>query len=191
MVDPIARRHPALVRFGDLPVEPPAGGFLQPTQAGERAITALVLAAVAGAKKVADLYSGCGSFTLPLAAAGHQVHAVEGEEAPIHSLKAASNALGLNITTEIRDLSRRPLLAHELKNFDALVFDPPRAGAAAQCEQLAVSGPQRLVAVSCNPATLVRDLRMLLDGGYRIDSITPIDQFPHAAHLESVVVLRR
>ncbi|MGE5545852.1 MAG: class I SAM-dependent RNA methyltransferase [Solirubrobacterales bacterium] len=190
-IDPIARRRPALVRFGGVTVEPPPGGFLQPTKGGELAIAEAVLAAVGDAATVADLFSGCGSFTFPLAAQGRAVHAVEGEEAPIRALEAAAHAEGLKVTAEVRDLARRPLLAPELKRFQAVVFDPPRAGAAAQAEQLAGAGPDRIVAVSCNPATLGRDLKILAGGGYRIESVTPIDQFPFAAHLEAVAVLSR
>ncbi|HTH17942.1 MAG TPA: class I SAM-dependent RNA methyltransferase [Magnetospirillum sp.] len=191
-VDPIARRRPAVVRFGGVAVEPAPGGFLQPTKGGELAIADAVLAAVGTAQVVADLYSGCGSFTLPLAGGGRAVHAVEGEEAPIRALEAAvNNVQNLRVTTEVRDLARRPLLAHELKKFQAVVFDPPRAGASAQAEQLAEGGPAVVVAVSCNPATLARDLKILRDGGYVIEGVTPIDQFPFSAHLEAVAVCRR
>lgn len=196
-VEPIARRRPALVRFGAIAVEPPPGNFLQPTLGGERAIAALVTQAVAGAKTVADLYCGCGSFTLPLAAHGAAVHAVEGDEAPIRSLEAAANAAARKVTTEVRDLARRPLLPHELAKFQAVVFDPPRAGAQSQAEQLAqarqqaASGPATVVAVSCNPATLARDLAILVQAGYRVEGVTPIDQFPHSPHLEAVAILRR
>lgn len=190
-IDPIARRRPALVRFGGIGVEPVSGGFLQPTKGGEMAIAEAVAAAVGPAETVADLYSGCGSFTFPLAAGGRAVHAVEGEEAPIRALEAAANAHSLRVTAEVRDLARRPLLGHELKKFQAVVFDPPRAGASAQAEQLAEAGPAVVVAVSCNPATLARDLRILRDGGYAIDSVSPIDQFPFSAHLEAVAICRR
>lgn len=190
-VDPIARRRPAVVRFGGIAVEPPPGGFLQPTKGGELAIAEAVLDGIGGADHIADLFSGCGSFTFPLAAQGRAVHAVEGEEAPIRALEAAANAVGLKVTAEIRDLARRPLLAPELKKFQAVLFDPPRAGAAAQAEQLAQAGPPIVVAVSCNPATLARDLDILVKGGYRVETVTPIDQFPFSAHLEAVAVLRR
>ncbi|MGE5477669.1 MAG: class I SAM-dependent RNA methyltransferase [Bacteroidales bacterium] len=190
-IDPIARRRPALVRFAGIGVEPVPGGFLQPTKGGELAIAEAVVAAIGGAETVADLYSGCGSFTFPLATGGRVVHAVEGEDAPIRALEAAANAHGLRITAEVRDLARRPLLAPELKKFQAVVFDPPRAGASSQAEQLALAGPGLVVAVSCNPATLARDLRILRDGGYAVDAVTPIDQFPFSAHLEAVAVCRR
>ena len=190
-IDPIARRRPASVRFAGVGVEPVPGGFLQPTHEGELAIAQAVTAAVGAADPVVDLYSGCGSFTFPLAVSGRAVHAVEGEEGPIRALEAAANAHGLRVTAEVRDLARRPLLAGELKKYRAVVFDPPRAGAGAQAEQLAEAGPPLLVAVSCNPATLARDLRILRDGGYGIESVTPIDQFPFSAHLEAVAVCRR
>ncbi len=188
--DIIARRRPVVVRFGGVAVEPPPGTFLQPTIAGERALVSLILEGVGKADTVADLYAGCGSFTFPLAQ-GRTVHAVEGEEAPLHALAAAARAAGLAITSEVRDLGRRPLHAQDLRRFKAVVFDPPRAGAAPQAEMLAEAGPATVVAVSCNPATLARDLRTLVGGGYRIESLTPIDQFPYSAHLEVVAVLRR
>jgi 23S rRNA (uracil1939-C5)-methyltransferase len=190
-IDPIARRRPAVVRFAGVAVEPAPGGFLQPTKGGELAIAEAVVAAVGDAASVADLYSGCGSFTFPLAVSGRAVHAVEGEEAPIRALEAAANARSLRVTSEVRDLARRPLLAPELKKYQAVVFDPPRAGAGAQAEQLAEAGPPVVVAVSCNPATLARDLKILQGGGYRVESVTPIDQFPFSAHLEAVAVCRR
>ncbi|MBI5162471.1 MAG: class I SAM-dependent RNA methyltransferase [Magnetospirillum sp.] len=191
MIEPLAWRRPAWVRFGGIAVEPPPGAFLQPTVQGEQAIAARVLAAVGTLSPVADLFSGCGSFTLPLAASGRPVQAVEGEAAPVQALVQAARTAGLNVATEVRDLARRPLSAVDLKRVRAVVFDPPRAGAAAQAEMLAAAGPPLVVAVSCNPATLARDLATLVAGGYRVDEVTPIDQFPWSAHLEAVAVLRR
>lgn len=190
-IEPIARRKPAMVRFAEMAIEPPPGNFLQPTQGGEQAIARLVVDAIGTAKSVADLYCGCGSFSLPLTRTGAHVHAVEGDEAPIRVLEAAANQAGLKLTTEVRDLARRPLLVHELKKYQAVVFDPPRAGAQAQAEQLAEAGPALVVAVSCNPATLSRDLAILVKAGYRVETVTPIDQFPYSPHLEAVAVLRR
>ena len=190
-VEPVARRRGPLVRFGQAGVEPPPGSFIQPTALGERAIAQAILAAVPPGGKVADLYAGCGSFSIPLAERGAQVHAVEGDELPMRALSAAANRAGLAITVETRDLARRPLLPHELKAYKAVVFDPPRAGAADQVEQLVLGGPPIVVAVSCNPNTLARDLNVLIDGGYALRSIAPIDQFPFAAHLETVAVLER
>ena len=193
--EPIARRHAALVRFAGLAVEPPPGAFLQPTRGGELAIAERVLAAIPAGGAVADLYAGCGSFTVPLALRG-PVHAVEGEQGPLLALDAAARAEGLPITTETRDLARRPLAQHELAAYHAVVLDPPRAGAAAQVGELAKpraakGGPKVVVMVSCNPATLARDLRVLADGGWSLVEATPIDQFPWSSHLETVVVLRR
>ncbi|MBY0430572.1 MAG: class I SAM-dependent RNA methyltransferase, partial [Rhodospirillales bacterium] len=190
MIEPLARRRPALVLFDGVAVEPPPGTFLQPSVEGEQAIARLVGEAVAELSPVADLFSGCGSFTLPLARSAI-VHAVEGEEGALRALKIAADHARRRVTVETRDLSRRPLLAPELKRFEAVVFDPPRAGAAAQAEMLAQGGPGCVVAVSCNPATLARDARTLLDGGYGLERVVPIDQFPWAAHLEAVAVFRR
>ncbi|CAA7621341.1 putative enzyme [Candidatus Terasakiella magnetica] len=193
--EPIARRRPALIHFGGVAVEPSPGAFLQPTRGGELAIAELVLNAVGTASPVADLYAGCGSFTVPLSRRG-PVHAVEGEQGPMAALDAAIRRDGLGITVEVRDLARRPLAPHELKAFQAVVLDPPRAGAGAQAAELAriadaKAGPHLLVMVSCNPATLARDLRVLADGGWQVQEVTPIDQFPWSGHLEAVAVLRR
>jgi 23S rRNA (uracil1939-C5)-methyltransferase len=190
-VEPVARRKSALIRFGKSGVEPPPGSFVQPTEAGEKAITALILAAIPPKGLVADLYAGCGSFTVPLAERGNPVHAVEGEELPLKALMSTAHQMGLVVTSETRDLARRPLLEHEMKPFKAVVFDPPRAGAIELVTQLALSGPSVVVAVSCNPNTLARDLKVLIEGGYRLKAITPIDQFPYTAHLECVAVLER
>jgi len=194
--EPIARRRPALVRFGGVAVEPPPGAFLQPSPEGEQAIADQVVAALTElGGPVADLYAGCGSFTLPLTRLG-AVHAVEGEAAPLEALGAATRAAGLAVTTEIRDLARRPLSPAELAPYRAVVLDPPRAGAAAQVAELARladprKGPGLAAMVSCNPATLARDLRVLIDGGWTLIRIMPIDQFPWSAHLEAVAILRR
>ncbi len=189
-IEPIARRRAAIQRFGPVPVEPPPGAFTQPTKEGEDAIVRQVMGAVGEAKRVADLYAGSGSLTLPLARPGRRILAVEGEEAPARALMAAARAAGLDIEVEIRDLARRPLPAHGLNGIEALVFDPPRAGASAQMPEIVAARIPVVVAVSCNPATLARDLRILVDGGYRLDEITPIDQFPWSPHLEAVAVLR-
>ncbi|RAU21707.1 class I SAM-dependent RNA methyltransferase [Paramagnetospirillum kuznetsovii] len=194
-VEPIARRRPAEVGFSGVMVEPSPGAFLQPTRGGEIAITQLVTAGVTAGLPVLDLYAGCGSFTAPLALLG-PVHAVEGEQGPLAALDAAARSKALPITTEVRDLARRPLAAHELVAYRSVVLDPPRAGASAQVAELAKpaaakGGPRVIVMVSCNPATLARDLRVLADGGWTVTSLTPIDQFPWSAHLESVAILKR
>ena len=191
---PLAERRAPLVSLGGVALVPPAGGFLQPTRAGEQALASLVLEALGGAgETIADLYSGCGTFTFPLAAAGHRVHAVEGDLPALEALERAARKSGLwgRITAERRDLARNPVTAEELEGGDAAVFDPPRGGARAQAEALAESDVPLLAAVSCNPATFARDARILVEGGYRFDWAQPLDQFPWSGHLELVARFSR
>lgn len=187
----VQRRTPCMT-FGGVAVALPPGAFLQASAAGERAIVDAVLAATAGAKHVLDLFAGCGTLTFPLARRA-RVRAVEGAAALAEALDRAARDAGLGGTTrvETRDLSRRPLMPDELSDFDAVVFDPPRDGAAAQAAELARSRVPVVVGVSCNPATFARDARTLVDGGYRLLGVTPIDQFLWSPHLELVGVFRR
>ncbi|MFE1600925.1 class I SAM-dependent RNA methyltransferase [Methylobacterium sp. ID0610] len=187
----LERRLPA-VRVGRAALVPPPGGFLQATRAGESLLADLVVAAMGGAKRVADLFSGAGAFTLRLAEA-RAVHAVEGDAGALAALdRAARFAEGLRaVTTERRDLFRRPLLAPELDRFDAVVFDPPRAGAEAQAARLAESKVPVVVGVSCDAGTFARDASLLIAGGYALDEVVPIDQFRHSPHVELVGVFRR
>ena len=180
------------IDFGGVRVSPPAGGFTQATKEAEEAMAELVLAAIGKAKRVADLFAGSGTFALRIARKA-KVHAVEGEEKAVKALDhAARNTQGLKpVTVERRDLFRRPLMASELKAYDAVVFDPPRAGAEDQCKELARSGVKVIVAVSCNPVSLARDLAILVAAGYRIRLVTPIDQFLWSAHVEAVAVLEK
>jgi len=152
----------------------------------------LVLAAVGRAGRVADLFCGLGAFTLPIARRA-RVLAVDGDAAAIAALGAAvRRTQGLKpVEGRVRDLFREPLAAGEIKPFDAVVLDPPRQGAKAQAEQLARAQVPTVVAVSCDPGTLARDARLLVDGGYAIDSVTLIDQFLFSAHVEAVAVLTR
>lgn len=184
--------HKPVIDFGGVSVSPPAGGFTQATKSAEDAMAALVIGHLGKAKRVADLFSGSGTFALRIARTA-RVHAVEGEDKALKALDhAARNTQGLKpVTIEKRDLFRRPLMASELKIYDAVVFDPPRAGAEAQTKELARSGVKKIVAVSCNPVTLVRDLRILVDAGYRITSVTPIDQFLWSSHVEVVATLEK
>ena len=181
-----------VIDFSGVRVLPPAGGFTQATKPAEDAMAELVLAALGKAKRVADLFAGSGTFALRIARQA-KVHAVEGEEKALKALdQAARNTQGLKpVTVERRDLFRRPLMASELKVFDAVVFDPPRAGAEDQCKELARSGVKTIVAVSCNPVSLARDLAILTAAGYRIRLVTPIDQFLWSAHVEAVAVLEK
>ena len=152
----------------------------------------LVQEAVGDARRVVDLFSGSGTFSLPLASTA-TVHAVESDEAALAALdKAARRATGLKpLTTEKRDLFRRPLTKDELKRFDAAVIDPPRAGAEAQARQLAGSALKRVAMVSCNAGTFARDLRRMIDGGWRVKRVTPIDQFLWSPHIEIVAAVSR
>ena len=190
--DLIVGRRPAAVQIGRAEVELPPGGFLQATAAGEEALASLVLEALPKAKRVADLFAGVGPFALRIAERA-AVHAVEGEAAAMLALSnAVRRTLGLKpLTVETRDLFRRPLMGPELKDYDAVVFDPPRAGAEAQARQLAASQVPTVVAVSCNPASFARDAAILAAGGYALTGVTPVDQFRYAAHVELVGVFQR
>ncbi len=188
--DILVERRPPQVTMGRALVTPPAGGFLQATTAGEDSLFRLISEALGKARRVADLFAGCGTFTFRLAEQA-TVHAVETDRSAVDALeRARRHTQGLKaITSEVRDLFRRPLHKAELSNYDAVVFDPPRAGAEAQARQLATSGVPLVIAVSCSPSSLGRDLRILIDGGYRLTRITPVDQFRYSAHVETVAVL--
>lgn len=189
--EPIVMLRAPQVTFGGVAVDPPPGAFLQASAEAEKAMTDLVVGTAGGGKRVADLYAGCGTFTFPLAKTA-KVHAVEGDKDSLAALSAAARRGSLGrITTKRRDLARNPLQPDELKPFDCVVFDPPRAGAKAQAEMLAKSRVATVVAVSCDPGSFSRDARILVDGGYRLESLTPIDQFVWSAHVEIVAVFRR
>jgi len=191
--DPVLLGAPPQIAFGPALVEPPPGTFLQATREGEAAMAELTVAALPKkAKQAADLFSGLGAFTFPLAqrvrvtAADFQGEALSALE------RAAGAAKGVKPIEVIRrDLICEPLSRKELEPFDLVVFDPPRAGARKQAEMLAKSRVPVVVAVSCNPATFARDVRILLDGGYTIGPVHPIDQFRFTPHLEVLTVLRR
>ena len=189
--EPLLVRREPLMTFGGVALIPPAGGFLQPTAEGEAAIVdGLRRHLPDSAERLADLHAGCGTFSLALAGGttGWRVQAVEGDAEASAALLQAVNRAGLagRVTVETRDLARRPLLTDELSVFDALVFDPPRAGAREQAAEIALSSVPRVLAVSCNPNSFARDARILVDGGYRLRAVTPIDQFPWSGHLELV-----
>ncbi|WAC49041.1 class I SAM-dependent RNA methyltransferase [Asticcacaulis sp. SL142] len=180
------------VRFGRAIVDLPFGPFLQASPKSEADMVRLVTQAVAGAKKVADLFCGSGTFTFPLAEQA-VVYAADGAAGAVGALKSAMGRVsGLKtITAEVRDLYRRPMLAAEMNGFDAIVFDPPRAGAEDQAREIALSAVKRVVAVSCNPQTFIRDVRILTEAGFSLDKVTPIDQFLWSGHVELVGVLSR
>jgi 23S rRNA (uracil1939-C5)-methyltransferase len=183
----IAQRATPTLSIGRARVALPPGCFLQPTAAGEAALAALVAEGCGEAKEIADLFAGVGPFALRLAERV-RVTAIDSDQAAIAALKrAAETTSGRKpVATEVRDLFRRPLMAAELKRYDCVVFDPPRQGAEAQACTLAASGVPVVVAVSCNPTTFARDARILVDGGYRLKRVTPVDQFRYSFHVELV-----
>lgn len=175
-----------VVTFGTAPVTPPPGAFLQATAEGQAALLASVGEALQGVKgPVADLFSGVGTFALPLAAT-RAVHAVEGETAMLAALDHGwRHGKGLHkVTTEARDLFRRPLMPDELARFGGAVIDPPRAGAEAQAAKLAEARVPRIAFVSCNPVTFARDAAILVQEGYRLNWIDVVDQFRWSPHIE-------
>lgn len=180
------------VRLGPARVSLPPGAFLQATAGAEAAMTAFVGDAAAGATRIADLFCGVGTFTFRLAEIA-PVHAADFSPGAVAALTAAlASAPGLKgVTTEARDLAKRPLLVHDLRHVDVAVFDPPRAGAAEQTAELANSKVSRVIGVSCNPATFARDARVLIDAGFRLERVLPVDQFLWSPHVELVGVFQR
>lgn len=188
----IEPKKPA-VMVGDISVLPPPGAFLQAVAEAEEAMAGLVMGHLAKAKRVADLFAGIGTFALRLARQS-EVHAVEGDAPALAALDRAFRfGRGLKkVTVEKRDLFVRPLTFKELDAaFDGLVFDPPRAGAEAQAAQIARSQVRLVAAVSCNPLTLARDLIILIEGGYVLKRVVPVDQFLWSPHLEAVALLEK
>lgn len=183
--DDVVTRRPPEQTIGRARVVPPPGGFLQPTAEGAEILTEAMREAIGPAKKIADLFAGSGTFALPLAEQA-DVLAVEGEAEAIAALDAGWRmAEGLrSVRSEVRDLFHRPLLARDCTKLEAVVFDPPRQGARAQVEQLALTEVPRIGAVSCNPATFARDARILVEGGYQLDWVLPVDQFRWSHHIE-------
>ena len=184
--------EPPLQRFGMALVVPPAGAFLQATAEGEDALLRAVKQAIGGASRIADLFSGCGTFALPLAETA-EVHAVEGEKTMVAALdRGWRETQGLKrLTHEARDLFRRPLLRDELAKYDAIVIDPPRAGAEAQISEIAASTVPLVAMVSCNPITFARDVKPLIASGFMIESLVVVDQFRWSSHIEVAVKLVR
>jgi 23S rRNA (uracil1939-C5)-methyltransferase len=190
--EPVLSLAEPLVEVAGVMLTPPPGAFIQASAEAETLMAGLVVEHFAGAKRAADLFSGFGTFALALART-MPVKAVEASDAALAALAmAARHAPGLKrIETERRDLFAFPLAASELKGFDAVVFDPPRAGAKAQAEALAASLVPRIAAISCNPASFARDARILVDGGYHLERVVPVDQFVYSAEVEVVGLFRR
>jgi 23S rRNA (uracil1939-C5)-methyltransferase len=188
----VLMRNAPDVTIGTAQVTLPPGSFLQATTAGEEALAELVEKRAGRAKHIADLFCGVGPFALRLARRA-RVSAFDSDAGAVASLqKAATATSGLKpVKAEARDLFRRPLMPPELRDYDAVVFDPPRQGAQAQSQQLAASKVPVVIAVSCNAATFARDAKILVDGGYRLEGVTPVDQFRHTPHVELVARLSR
>lgn len=181
----LAMRNPPYQQFGAAKVAPPPGAFLQATMDGEAVLLNAVQEVVAGSRKIVDLFAGCGTFSLPLAADA-EVHAVEGEKEMTRALDQGWRmAQGLKrVTTEARDLFRRPLMPDELRKVDAVVLDPPRAGAEAQVAELAGALVSVIAYVSCNPVTFARDAKVLVSAGYTLNWVQVVDQFRWSSHTE-------
>jgi len=188
----VLMRTPPTIAIGTAQVTLPPGSFLQATAAGEQALAELVGEHCRRARHIADLFCGVGPFALRLAARS-RISAFDSDAGAVTALqKAATSTSGLKpVKAESRDLFRRPLMPPELRDYDAIVFDPPRQGAQAQVRQLALSKIPVVIAVSCNVATFARDARILIDGGYAIESVTPVDQFRHTPHVELVARFSR
>lgn len=191
-VEPLANHRSPFITLGETRIFLPSGAFLQPSKDGERALQDLVLEGLSGVTgPIADLFCGLGTFALPIAAAGKRtVTAYDSEAIQTGPLHATGR-----VQAQARDLFRLPLMVSEMQGFNALVLDPPRAGAQQQCTELAMAsggqGPQKVVMVSCNPATFARDARILVDGGFTLLFITPVDQFAWSAHVELVAVFEK
>jgi 23S rRNA (uracil1939-C5)-methyltransferase len=188
----VARRNPYL-RMGKAIVAPPPGAFLQPTAFGEEALARLTLEALQGAERVIDLFSGIGTFALRIAEQA-EVTAAESDADMLAALKAAADGAGgalKQVSILRRDLLRTPLSSLEMKKYDAAVMDPPRSGARLQAEQIARSPIRRMAYVSCDPATFARDVKVLIDHGFALTRVTPVDQFRWSPHVEIVGALER
>ena len=181
----VALRAQPMQRFGRAMVAPPPGAFLQATVEGESALLHAISLAIGSARKLTELFAGVGTFALPLAERA-EVHAVEGDAAMLAALdKAARGTEGLRrVTVEVRDLFRRPLEPDEFKGVEAVVIDPPRAGAEAQTHALAAAKIPVIAAVSCNPITFARDAKILVNAGYSLDWVQVVDQFRWSPHVE-------
>lgn len=184
--------RPAVMTFGPARITLPAGGFLQASAEAEAVMVRDAVEALAGSKKIADLFCGAGAFSFPLAAIA-PVLAVDSEEGSVAALRGGIAAMAgyKTITPLVRDLFRRPLSNKDLKGFDGVLFDPPRAGAAEQAAFIAQSDVKKVVGVSCNPATFARDASLLIAGGFKLSRVRPVDQFLWSPHIELVGVFER
>jgi len=192
-LETIIRRMSPTISYAGIKVEIPSGAFVQATAEGESVLRDAILMSIDGSRRVLDLFAGCGAFALPVAASGLHVMAVDSVADQILALESAARrvALGEFVRTEVRDLNRRPFMEAELGRFNAVILDPPRAGALVQIKLLATAPVPTVVYVSCNPASFARDARILIDGGFELKSVKPVDQFVFSAHIELVAVFKR
>ncbi len=190
LVDVVSARKTPSLRMGDVDVALAPAGFLQATKDGETALANLVQTYLKDCHYIADLFAGCGSFTFPLAKHS-KTHAVDSNPDLIQSLQSSANKAVAPVTSETRDLFQRPITREELKPFDGVLFDPPRAGAKIQVEEIAASSVKNVVGISCSPGTFARDARVLIDGGYSLIEVTPVDQFRWSSHVELIGLFKR
>jgi 23S rRNA (uracil1939-C5)-methyltransferase len=186
--EPVVVRRTPLVVFGEARIEPPPGAFLQATQRAEQAMRAMVGAWTGDAPKLVDLFAGLGALSLGRTG---KLALFESDRQAVAAVAAAARRLGGKVTAERRDLFRNPLTAAELDAFDAVLLDPPRAGAAAQSAELARAKVPRVVYGSCDPGSFARDARTLQDGGYRLEKLLPVDQFLWSPHIELIALFAR
>lgn len=191
--EPIVERKKPLLRMGKALVAPPPGAFLQPTALGEETLARLALEAVKGSNRVIDLFSGIGTFALRVAEHA-EVVAAETDNEMLIALKKAADAAGgalKEVNTMRRDLLRTPISALEMKKFDGAIIDPPRSGARLQAEQIARAPIRKLAYVSCEPASFARDIKVLIEHGFTLTHVTPVDQFRWSPHTEVVGAFER
>ncbi|MBX3501126.1 MAG: class I SAM-dependent RNA methyltransferase [Alphaproteobacteria bacterium] len=190
--DIVLTRRPPKLRFGNVEVEPPPGAFLQASFAGEATLRAAVKAWSGGAKRVVDLYGGLGTLSLPLLPEA-RLTIVEGSRSAVAAVNAALRKATLAgvARAEVRDLKREPLAPEELDGFDLAMLDPPAAGAAPQARELAQSAVPTVIYASCDPRSFAADARVLVDGGYRLERLLPVDQFLWSTHVELIALFRR
>jgi 23S rRNA (uracil1939-C5)-methyltransferase len=187
--EPVVTRQAPLLILGDTTVEPPPGAFLQATKRAELTMRAAVNAWIGDAEHIADLFAGIGALSLGRPG---KLSLFESDKPAVAAVDAVARKIGGNrVVAERRDLFRNPLTTAELGKFDAVILDPPRAGAAAQCAELARSKVKKIVYGSCDPGSFARDVRVLQEGGYRLEKLMPIDQFLWSAHVELVALLTK
>jgi len=188
----VAQRAQPLIQVGRAQVPLPPGAFLQATAEGEETLARLVATHIGNAKRLADMFSGIGTFALRLAERAHVLAADNDDNAVKALQRAAATTSGLKpVEVQQRDLFRRPFMAAEMKNLDAALFDPPRQGADAQARELAKSNVPIVVAVSCDAGTFARDAKTLIEGGYKLAAVTPVDQFRYSYHVEIVAQFQK